>query len=232
MTRRVKVNAENEGRVVRRCGQRRGAIKFRSRSRAIQYTCRNSQSHQALLKGATKSRRIMPTVYDGMTIPDIRKAARDNADGVLETYWDGRLPVDPIRIARAMGVEVYTAQLGADVYGMITGTPADTEIFLDIDQAPVRSRFTCAHELGHYVERSSRLTDDNDAEFAEIDRRSDKDHGKPIEVFANEFAGSLLMPQKEVHRLYAQQMTVFEMARIFNVSVQAMSFRKFHLGLE
>lgn len=174
----------------------------------------------------------MATAYDTMSVAEIRASARDNAEGVLDTYWDGKLPVDPVRIAKEMGVDVYTAQLGADVFGMIRGKPTATEIFLDIDQSPVKMRFTCAHELGHYVERSSRLVDDDDAEFAEIDRRSDRDHGKPIEIFANEFAGSLLMPAKDVKRFNAQGMNVYEMAAYFNVSVQAVSLRKFHLGLK
>lgn len=174
----------------------------------------------------------LATAYDTMSVPDIRTAARDNADSVLDTYWDGKLPVDPVRIAKDMGVDVYTAQLGNDVYGMISGKPTETTIFLDIDQAPVKMRFTCAHELGHYVERSSRLVDDDAAEFAQIDRRSDQDHGKPIEVFANEFAGSLLMPAKDVRRFSSQGMSVYEMASQFYVSVQAMSLRKYHLGIK
>ncbi|MDN5812371.1 MAG: ImmA/IrrE family metallo-endopeptidase [Micrococcaceae bacterium] len=172
----------------------------------------------------------MPTVYDTKPVAEIRTAARDNARGVLESYWDGTLPVDPIRISRDLGVEVWTAQLGTDVYGMITGKPSETNIYLDVDQAPVRMRFTCAHELGHYVERSSRLTED-DSEFAEIDRRSDEDHGKGIEVFANEFAASILMPEEAVRNFHMQKVSSFEMAKRFNVSHRAMSLRLMHLAL-
>lgn len=173
----------------------------------------------------------MATVYDSKPVHEIRKEARHAAQGVLDSYWNQKYPVDPVKIAMDLGVEVYTAQLGEDVYGMIKGKPSATTIFLDVDQAPVKMRFTCAHELGHYVERSSRLTDDDSVEFAEIDRRSDRDHGVPIEVFANEFAASLLMPEHEVHRLEKLNTTIFQMASHFNVSVQAMSLRKHHLGL-
>lgn len=173
----------------------------------------------------------MATIYDTKPVSEIRTDARHAAQGVLESYWDGKYPVDPVKIALDLGVEVYMAQLGQDVYGMIKGKPSDTTIFLDVDQAPVRMRFTCAHELGHYVERSSRLSDDDSLEFAEIDRRSDQDHGRPIEVFANEFAASLLMPETEVRRLNGQNTNLYHMAAYFNVSVQAMSLRKRHLGL-
>jgi Zn-dependent peptidase ImmA (M78 family) len=172
----------------------------------------------------------MATVYDKMPVPDIRQAAEDNAAAVLDSFWDGKLPVDPIRMARELGVDVFTAQLGSDVYGMITGTPSATSIYLDVDQAPVRMRFTCAHELGHYVERSSRIVND-DSEFAEIDRRSDDGHGKGIEVFANNFAGAVLMPEKEVRRLHGQGKNKLEMARAFNVSLAAMGLRLMRLDL-
>lgn len=172
----------------------------------------------------------MATVYDKMPVPEIRKAADDNAAAVLESFWDGKLPVDPIRIARDLGVDVFTAQLGDDVYGMITGTPSATSIYLDVDQAPVRMRFTCAHELGHYIERSARIVSD-ESEFAEIDRRSDDGHGKGIEVFANNFAAAVLMPEMEVRRLHSQKKTKLEMARTFNVSLAAMGLRLMRLEL-
>lgn len=161
----------------------------------------------------------------------IRPEARKAAQAVLDSRWDGKLPVDPIVLARALGPEVYTAQLGDDVYGMITGTPAESAIYLDVDQSPVRMRFTCAHELGHYIERSGRDVAD-ESEFAEIDKRSDRNHGQPIEVFANEFAGALLMPETEIRRLSAQGVGDIELAKIFNVSMDAVKLRKFHLGLQ
>ncbi|WP_125612663.1 ImmA/IrrE family metallo-endopeptidase [Specibacter cremeus] len=172
----------------------------------------------------------MATAYDHMPFTDIRRSADDNAQGVLDSFWDGKLPIDPVKIALDMGVEVYTAQLGDEVYGMISGTPSEAKIYLDVDQAPVRMRFTCAHEIGHYIERSSRTTAD-DSEYAEIDVRSGRDHGKPIEVFANHFAGALLMPKEVVEKFHTKGMNVYAMASKFNVSVQAMSLRKMHLGL-
>ena len=173
----------------------------------------------------------MATKYDGMRPAQIRPEARKAAQAVLDSRWNKRLPVDPIVLARDLGAEVYTAQLGEDVYGMITGTPAEAAIYLDVDQSPVKMRFTCAHELGHYVERSDREVA-SEKEFADIDKRSDRDHGKPIEVFANEFAGALLMPESEIRRLHAQGVGNVELGKIFNVSMDAVKMRKFHLGLQ
>jgi len=170
------------------------------------------------------------TVYDDMAPKDIRAEARVLAEEVLTAEWNGDLPVDPISIATSMGVEVFTAQLGSDVYGLIQGTPSRARIYLDVDQGPERLRFTCAHELGHFIERSSRLVE-NESEYAEIDRRSDDGAGKGIEVFANEFAAAILMPEKLVKKLHDDGMNRFDMAKYFKVSAMAMGWRLTHLGL-
>lgn len=173
----------------------------------------------------------MATKYDKMPIPDIRQEARANAQRVLDTFWDGVLPIDPIRLARRLGADVYTAQLGDDVFGMVRGTPSETTIYLDIDQSPVRMRFTCAHELGHYVERMDRDVSD-ESEFAEIDRRSDRNQGNRIEIFANEFAGALLMPEDEFRRHAHHGKGNIELSKLFNVSLDAVKIRKMHLGIK
>lgn len=170
------------------------------------------------------------TAYDEMAPHNIRTHARNAAEAVLSAQWTGDLPVDPVSIASDMGIDVFTAQLGHDVYGMIQGRPSEAQIYLDVDQSPERMRFTCAHELGHFVERSDRLVDDED-EYAEIDRRSDEGMGKGIEIFANEFAASLLMPERLVREMHASGRTRFEMAKSFKVSVPAMGWRLVRLGL-
>ncbi|WP_336857200.1 ImmA/IrrE family metallo-endopeptidase [Sinomonas albida] len=172
------------------------------------------------------------TAYDKMPIRDIRDDARRNAQAVLDEYWDDSYPVDPVKIARKMGVEVFTAELGDDVFGMMTGNPSQASIYLDVDQPHVRMRFTCAHELGHYVERSSRLAAEDDPQFAEIDRRSDEGRGRPLEIFANEFAASLLMPEQQVKDLHRQGKSRYDMVTLFQVSLAAVDWRLHHLNLK
>ncbi|GAB3621220.1 hypothetical protein GCM10027417_24810 [Glutamicibacter endophyticus] len=170
------------------------------------------------------------TVYDDMAPADIRNQARSLAAEVLQAEWDGTLPVDPISMATSMGIQVFTAQLGNDVYGLIQGSPRETKIYLDVDQSQERMRFTCAHELGHFVERTGRLVED-EAEYAEIDKRSDDGAGKGVEVFANEFAAAILMPEEIVRRWHADGISRFEMAKRFRVSAMAMGWRLTHLRL-
>ena len=172
----------------------------------------------------------MNSRFANKTTEEIRLEARRDVDAVLDVHWDGSIPVDPFELATRLGPEVYTAQLGDDVYGLITGPPHNAQIYLDVDQSPNRMRFSCAHELGHYVDRSSTI-DVNPGDFAKIDKRSDSGARTPPEVYANEFAAALLMPTKKVHEFHRQGMTNVEMANRFRVSLDALKWRLVNLGL-
>lgn len=54
---------------------------------------------------------------------ELRERARTDTRLVLEEHWPaGRVPVDPVEIARSMGLSVFTTQLGDDTWGMIVGS--------------------------------------------------------------------------------------------------------------
>lgn len=170
----------------------------------------------------------MVSTLENLSVAQVREQAKLLAEEVLTTYWDGTLPVDPAVIASRLGVEVFNAQLGNDVYGMLERKPGgNPQIFLDVDQPVNRWRFSCAHELGHYVERSARLDDD----ISYVERRSDTDRTSPDEIYANEFAGNLLMPEHEVRARVDAGMSDMRMALDFGVSYDAMLYRKTRLGI-
>lgn len=158
---------------------------------------------------------------------DIKGEATTAAQEVLRKYWAKSIPVDPARIARAMGIEVANANLDPDIAGAIEkrdGQPA--AIYLSAGDHPNRKRFTCAHEIGHFVKHG-------EEDFEYIDYRDgttsmgiDSD-----ERFANTFAAALLMPEKEVRRLRALGMNEQEMAGELGVSEAAMVNRLKNLGL-
>lgn len=158
-----------------------------------------------------------------LSYPEVRARADELAARVLQEHWPERTaPVDPVLIARRLGVEVYSAQLGNDVYGLIVGGADGAEIFVDRDQPPTRWRFTAAHELGHYIEHAERPDDDLDY----VDRRSDADPADKHEVFANQFAGALLMPPDLVREAEATAQGDVTLAARFAVSLQAWRIRK------
>jgi Zn-dependent peptidase ImmA (M78 family) len=159
---------------------------------------------------------------------------KHEAERLLRTVWARlsparRIPVDPVRISKELGIEVFEAALGPTVSGAIRKEPgADPTILLNWSDSPVRQRFSCAHELGHYVLRS----DQPDA-YRYVDHRGPaaSDGTDPDEVFANSFAAHLLMPEDDVRQEVEHGTGAVELAFLFRVSQEAMTYRLRNLGL-
>jgi Zn-dependent peptidase ImmA (M78 family) len=167
----------------------------------------------------------MTQMLQGLSFPEIRRTAESKAAEVLVQHWpENQLPIDPVMIARRLGVEVFSAQLGNDVIGLLRGTPQGAEMFIDVDQPPTRWRFTVAHEVGHFVER----VEDGEDLGSFVDRRSTS-HSDVHEVFANHFAGALLMPRAIVQERLKTGRHEFDLASEFGVSLQAWEIRRGHL---
>lgn len=170
-----------------------------------------------------------------MTYGEARQIARDLAKDTLENYWPtGSYPVE---IARHAGIEVYTSQLGTDTWGMLVGGDNNVTMYLDKDQPLNRMRFSAAHELGHYMTHTT--SDERLADYVKAipvgkgykDKRSDAGRGNLFEVIANEFAGSLLMPESELRRMTKAGESNISIANTFRVSVDAVAYRRKILGL-
>ena len=158
----------------------------------------------------------------------VKDQAREDAEQVLLGYWDDGYPVDPVEIAQGLGIKVWTARLPSDVAGELVqeaGKPA--EIYLNENDSDVRQTFTCAHEVGHYWERSQR----NDKEYSFVDRRGEAPPSDPHEWYADHFAANLLMPEDEFRRKVEAGYTPAKLASHFAVSRQAVATRMRSLGL-
>ena len=156
-----------------------------------------------------------------------------NARMVIDDYYKGNvvLPIDVIGIANSQGIEVFRACFEGvfkeDVFGFIEKNGDNkVRIYVNMDNAPVRRRFTIAHELGHYF-----LHHKDKKELKYIDLRSTRRTKEEVE--ANKFAAELLMPEKELREEYEKLMfpTIDSLADTFGVSNQAMKFRLSNLGL-
>lgn len=158
-----------------------------------------------------------------------KKEAEKDAAGLLQATWGAAIPVDPVAIARTAGLRVLEAQLDENTLGALVKQPGrDPTILLNESDSENRRRFTCAHELGHFVRRSEEAD-----EYTRVDlRNSLSTTGEdPEEVYANEFAACLLMPESEVRSFALAGMSDLEMAIRFRVSREAMQFRLKNLGL-
>lgn len=158
-------------------------------------------------------------------------AAEGAAARVLTEFWfedsQGlpKVPVDPIAIARRLGIDVFTSVLAPSVAGIIIkergGTPS---IHLNLSDALVRQRFTCGHEIGHYMHRE----DANDYGYVDYRDALSGQGTDPEERWANGFAAALLMPQQVVTT--QRQLGAEYLARNLNVSLEAMRNRLANLG--
>lgn len=161
-----------------------------------------------------------------------------DAASLLKTVWtrgllETPIPVDPIRIARSLGIDTLDADLGPDVAGAIVKQGGrDPVILLNIKDSSNRKRFTCAHELGHFVRQSQKAAlAGEDYEFIDLRATLASEGTDPEEIYANQFAASLLMPESQVKEFHKKDLGPVEMAYEFQVSSDAMGFRLHKLGL-
>lgn len=158
-------------------------------------------------------------------------------------------PVPVEKIARKHA-QVVREALPSDVSGMLVPLPPlDGEprwaIVVNANDAPVRQRFTIAHELGHLLIHKY-PTPHADGRY-QVRFRNERSATGSVreEIEANQFAAELLMPEKEIRRLAIRlQLDVLDQSRDkeavkkltsaaskFQVSVQALSFRIANLGM-
>lgn len=157
------------------------------------------------------------------------------AQSTLGAYTQGApvaVPVDPFAIARSLGINVYEATLPNTLSGMIgrMHESGEIDIVVNTEHAPVRQRFTVAHELGHYF---AIMADPKRSDAPFIHRRDQLAAcgTSQEEIFANQFAAELLMPGSEVKRLRATGMDTPRLASHFKVSFDAMNNRLKNLGV-
>jgi Zn-dependent peptidase ImmA (M78 family) len=158
---------------------------------------------------------------------DIRAEATQAANTILAEHWGDKVPVDPARIARKLGINVENAFLDADVAGAIEKRPdGQVRIYLNREDHPNRQRFTCAHEIGHFVQHG-----EEDFEFVDYRDMTASLGVDEDERYANAFAAALLMPEKEMRRLKSIGMNQRDMKEVFGVSEAALVNRLKNLGL-
>jgi Zn-dependent peptidase ImmA (M78 family) len=144
-----------------------------------------------------------------------------------------KVPVDVINIAKAYGINAYTAEFNNEVSGAIKydDNTKQFEIIVNKNNAETRRRFTIAHELGHYFLHQDMLKNADvhiDTLYrvaTQVDLQI-KNQEKEVDYFA----GALLMNKMVIEKLI-NDYSVEELADIFGVSYSAMTVRLNILGL-
>lgn len=137
-------------------------------------------------------------------------------------------------------LQIYLAAMDMEISGAIGWNTKDKkfEIFINKEKLQNRQNFTLAHELGHYflhqeiIQKEDALIDSEDIlDSSTTLFRNDNATSSQIEKEANNFAAVLLMPEDLVIRAWEVYKSVEECARLFQVSLVAMSIRLERLGL-
>jgi Zn-dependent peptidase ImmA (M78 family) len=157
--------------------------------------------------------------YPVQALPEADRAARS-----LRQYWG--LGIDPIsnlvELLEERGIKVLVLDLAETIDGLTArarrvGREAAPVIVLNRRNAGERQRFTLAHELGHMTIQAGR--------------------GVDAEKAAHRFAGAFLMPVEALwaeigkHRRQIGWGELFDLKRLFAVSVQAITYRCKDLGI-
>lgn len=151
---------------------------------------------------------------------------------VLNSHWDGRLPVRPDLIAHKMGIQVTPLipdAISGNQCGFAEITPDGRYVISYNSYDPhSRIRFTLAHELGHHVLGHTQ----NGRKLREYSNPDHNDGNYMEERDANRFAAELLMPQDAVATLINREKVyaIPELANRFGVSEEAMYWRMKNLG--
>ena len=151
------------------------------------------------------------------------------AQDVLDTHWDGKLPVDVERLAKAMGMRV-DKDPSISESGMVKMDGDTPVITVNSTEYGPRQRFTIGHEIGHFalghLNNAERCCRDDSASFSTGTK-------SPIERQANQFAAALLMPRNVLEYAIGKRgyTKLDQLARLFGVSEVAMKWRLINLGI-
>ena len=151
----------------------------------------------------------------------------------LKKYGLYELPIDVHRLARAKNATIYTADFeDKSVSGMISKKGDRFSIYVNREHSATRNQFTIAHELGHlilkHLDGDRQSITDEQLNMYRRDYTGDDD--RRLEVEANKFAASLLMPTEFVIQVWNECEGDLEaMARRFRVSEVAMGYRADHV---
>lgn len=158
---------------------------------------------------------------------DAKKAAYQ----LLDSVWRGRgFPVDPHAIASELGITVLEAELPENILGgLIKDADKDPVLMLNQGDSLEHNRFNCAQKLGYYAERKAQHAECY--KYVEFRVRHGIDNGN-LEIFADTFAASLLMPDLAVRQLARKGMSLKGMAQHFGVTADALEYRLKQLGID
>lgn len=152
---------------------------------------------------------------------------RKKAEAIIKLAGIKEIPVDIRKIADALKIKVVEYPFPEKLSGKVTVVNGQMIIGVNKNHPEVRQRYTIAHEIGHFVNGHQHYQ----KTYVEDDKRFFDPHFHQ-EKEADIFAGELLMPKSfledDVRNIGTD---IQELAKKYNVSVQAMTIRLTSSGL-
>lgn len=176
------------------------------------------------------------------TYDKARDRARSAARQIVRDLNIAHPPVDVEAIAAGRGIEILRHRFDGPESGFALRDGSRWYIGINTQTSRRRQRFTAAHELGHLILHEGKELIVDQA-VLRVDLRNDiSSMGTDSEeVEANTFAAALLMPERIVLGSAAdlihanggisRDALISELAKIFDVSSEAMGYRLISLGI-
>jgi Zn-dependent peptidase ImmA (M78 family) len=176
-------------------------------------------------------------IYD-----NARARARDEARRIVRNLNITDPPVDIEAIATGQGIEILRHRFDGPESGFALRDGSQRYIGLNTQTSRRRQRFTAAHELGHLIlHEGKELIVDQAVLRVDLRNHVSSMGTDAEEVEANTFAAALLMPERMVLNHVAELIhangdisrddLISDLARIFDVSAEAMGYRLISLGI-
>jgi len=159
-------------------------------------------------------------LVDQLAKPNYRRAEHEAAR-LLKEFSIESPPINPVAIARDMGLNVYFVKLTGPSNGISGFYDGDEDcIFVNKEEFPLRQTWTVAHELGHKILHEEWA---KSADYKVLMRNSTEEKDFR-EKESDAFAANLLMPRFMMDQ-YWDTISVEELSRLFAVSVPAVKNR-------
>lgn len=160
------------------------------------------------------------------------------ADQLLKDAGINELPIPVEELAIGLGADITYEAYDGEVSGMLVRRDDGAAVIgVNSTHAITRQRFSVAHEIAHLVMHPGKpMFIDRFVRVNWRDGSSNRD-----EIEANAFAAELLMPRDLVareinkaiakHQMVTPQNLARQLAKVFQVSPEAMSYRLENLGV-
>lgn len=166
---------------------------------------------------------------------EFRQKINELASTILRCY-EIKSPVDNIieEVKKLGGKVKEDDTLGVFSDGKIEKDGSEFCISIPVNQTNERKNFTIAHELGHlFLHMGYKINKElwNNSDDIVFNRRGNSE----LEMQANEFAAAFLMPKEKYKEIMDKNtvgntVNIAEVAKYFNVSIDAASYRGKWLG--